>query len=148
MCGVPFLRREAVITSHTERCCTTSAAFPTEHQPSSPCELQLKSQVANTTTTVFGPSSSRPTFFSHERDKILLLHLDLSARRRPVQLLLLIIIAHLPCLSYSTSSCTALSSLLFPAILPAEKSQGYPNGYRNKSGQDPSRSYCVLYFIL
>lgn len=45
--GVPFfVPREAVITSHTERCCTTSAAFPTEHQPPVDANSSSKSQVA------------------------------------------------------------------------------------------------------
>ena len=78
--GVPLF------TSHTERSCTTSAAFPTEHQPPVDANSSSKSKVANTITTLFGPSSTLPTFFSHERDSVL--HLDLSARRRPVQLLI------------------------------------------------------------
>lgn len=84
-----FYQDRLRFTSHTERSCTTSATSPTEHQRPVDANSSSKSQVANTITTLFGPSSTRPTFVSHERDEILhLLHLDLSARRRPVQLVI------------------------------------------------------------
>lgn len=104
---MPFFPREAAITSHTERSCTTSAAFPTGHQPPVDANSSSKSKVANTTTTLFGPSSTLPTFFSHERDSVL--HLDLSARRQPVLLLIALSLQ---------SSATALSHSS-PANLPA-----------------------------
>lgn len=118
---------------------------PTEHQPPVDANSSSKSQVANTTTTLFGPSSTRPTFFSHEKDEILhllhLLHLDLSARRRPVQL---VIALSLTIIRYAT---TTDGTFTFQSRQLTRWGQEIVR-VESQPGQDPRRSYWASTYII